>query len=409
MNYISWLVAAFALTFLLLARYFVAPENRGRLMTAGAILFILLQDPPHPLLRILFLLTTFAMLLIGWAAGNFLGRQTDKNGKFPFAFVVTLLLSPLVIFKLVQAIVPTHFLNIVFATRGNIDIGSLAPLGISYFTFRTLAYLIEIRRGTLQPVSFGPYLNYVAFWPTFMAGPIERPQAFLSQLGHEKPIDAEDLRVGVFRILEGLFKKLVLGSMFYHFTKPFLLLQGASVHRLDEWQAWQLWCCLIAYYLYLYCDFAGYSDIAIGVSRLFGYKIMENFRWPLLATNVADYWRRWHISLTGWIRDYVYYPLGGNRRGMRRASWNSIIAMVLVGVWHGLSVHYALFGVYHGVLLNLYRHYRKRWRKGPPSTSKAAKFAAWLGTFILIDLGFVLFLFKPRLALEIYLRLFMLH
>jgi len=409
MNFLSWTVAAFVFVFFLLARYFVTPEHRGRLMTAGAILFILLQDPPHPLLRIAFLAVTFAMLAIGWAAGNFLGRQTDKTNKFPFAFIVALLLAPLLIFKLIQAVVPTQLLNIVFATRGNIDIGSLAPLGISYFTFRSLAYLIEIRRGTLQPAAFGSYLNYVAFWPTFMAGPIERPQAFFSQLGQEKPLDAADLREGVFRILEGLFKKLVLGGILYHFTKPFLLLQGASIHRLNEWQAWQLWCCLIAYYLYLYCDFAGYSDIAIGVSRLFGYKIMENFRWPLLATNVADYWRRWHISLTGWIQDYVYIPLGGNRRGMRRASWNSIVAMVLVGIWHGLSMHYVLFGIYHGMLLNLYRNYRKHWRKGPPSTNKAARFAAWLGTFIVIDLGFVLFLFKPRLALEIYLRLFMLH
>ncbi|MCZ7587226.1 MAG: hypothetical protein M5R36_29945 [Deltaproteobacteria bacterium] len=188
-----------------------------------------------------------------------------------------------------------------------------------------------------------------------MAGPIERPAAFLRTNKHPDSTDRgrRARRPDPHRVRD--FQKLILAVLIYQITAPYLLLAGVPDARaaLALWKPWQLWMCVTAYYFYLYLDFAGYSDVAIGLSRMFGYRIMENFRWPLLATNVADFWRRWHISLTGWITDYVYIGLGGNRRGLRLAARNTMIAMILVGLWHGLSPHFVLWGAYHGVFNRL--------------------------------------------------------
>ena len=407
MNLISWVVTQFVAVFFIVVRYIFKPTRRHGLMTAGAVLFILLQNPPHILLRIGFILVTFIMLLGGWLFGRVLAQSSRLGQRAVLTGGIAFLLTPLVLFKLVQTIVPTRFIDMFLAQRGNIDLGSLAPLGISYFTFRAMAYLIEIWKGKIQPVGWWRYWNYVAFWPTLMAGPIERPGAFLQQTATAEQITSEDIREGFLRIISGLGKKLVLGSFFYQIAKPYLMMEGAGrVVAVTDWPTLQLWVCVHAYYLYLYCDFAGYSDIAIGISRLFGYRIMENFRWPILATNVADFWRRWHISLTGWITDYVYYPMGGNKKGMTQAAKNTALAMLLVGIWHGISLHFALWGLYHAAFLILYRQYRKRWRKKDIPNTWWRTGLAWLITFEIVNLGWVLFVFKLKLALQIYARLF---
>jgi len=407
MNAFSWPVLLFVLIFYVLARYVLRPDQRHTLMTVGAVIFIFLQDAPVALMRFLYLAITAMVLIFGWKAGQWTEKRRGEMTKGFWAGCIGFILAPLVLFKFVQAVVPTHLIEVAMATRGNMNIGALAPLGISYFTFRALAYLIEIRKGSIEPVGFWRYLNYVAFWPTYMAGPIERPGAFLSQTAEDGKITDEDVRIGVFRILEGLFKKLVVGGIFYQICKPFILLQGVKLSHLESWSCWQLWACLTAYYLYLYCDFAGYSDVAIGAARIFGYRIMENFNWPILATNVADFWRRWHISLTGWITDYVYIGLGGNRQGLSKAAKNTVIAMLLVGIWHGLNIHFALWGVYHAIWLNIYRRYRKERKQDRPKTWWRTGLA-WFITFQIINLGWVLFLFRPRVAIAVFMKLFML-
>jgi alginate O-acetyltransferase complex protein AlgI len=411
MNTISWYFAVFVLAAWLLVRYVVPARHRHGVMTAGAVYFVVMQSSPLALLRLLFIVLTFLILAIGWRFGRRLAQTPEADRTAALKRGVIWLLSPLVLFKLIQTILPVRYLDMIFSQRGHVDLGSLAPLGISYFTFRALAYLIEIRRGALEPVGWWRYVNYVAFWPTLPAGPIERPAAFLSQTAAPTTPTVEDLRVGFLRLVAGLGKKLALGAFFYQLAKPYLLMQGgaARLYSPSDWPVWQLWLCLHAYYFYLYFDFAGYSDIAIGVARLFGYRILENFRWPILATNVADFWRRWHMSLTGWITDYVYVPLGGNRAGLKAAAHNTIIAMVLVGVWHGFNPHFAVWGLYHAAWLILYRQYRKKWAKpaaGPKPWWRRA--AAWFVTFEIVNLGWVLFVFKVKTALAVYARLFFL-
>ncbi|MHA1568927.1 MAG: MBOAT family O-acyltransferase [Alphaproteobacteria bacterium] len=406
MNAISWTIAIFVLVFFLVARYVFRPAQRHGLMTAGAVAFIFLQNPPGLIMRFAFILLTFIILLVGWQMGKVIARRPEERKRGGLRLGIIFLLAPLVIFKLVQAVIPTHLLEMMTSARGNFELGSFAPLGISYFTFRALAYLIEIRRGNVEPVGWWRYLNYVAFWPTFMAGPIERPGTFLEQTSHEVAITNEDVRVGMVRIMSGLVKKLILGGLFYQTAKPFMFLRSGNLKNFDEWTTWQVWISLTAYYLYLYCDFAGYTDIAIGAARMFGYRIMENFRWPILATNVADFWRRWHISLTSWLRDYVYFHLGGSRKGLDKAARYTVVAMVLIGLWHGLTIHFALWGLYHAIFLNIYRRYRKEWRKKERPKVWWRTGLAWLVTFQIINLGWVLFLFRPRVAFAVYMKLF---
>jgi alginate O-acetyltransferase complex protein AlgI len=409
MNLFSWLTLIFTLLVLGLARYFINPEKRMGLLSIASMIFICMQTAPHYMLRTAFILLTFVLLLIGWRLGKSVASAPPEKKRRSLWFGSISLLSPLVLFKIIQAIIPPQLIeNVLTAKGGNLELGSLAPMGISYFTFRAIAYLIEIRKETIAPVGWWRYLNYVAFWPTVMAGPIERPKPFFEQDEAPRRATPEDISIGLARICSGLFKKMVLGSFFYQLALPYILLPSGDMRVvLAEWKTWELWFCAHFYYLYLYMDFAGYSDAAIGVARLFGYRIMENFRWPILATNVADFWRRWHISLTGWITDYVYIPLGGNRLGLRRAALNSVVAMALVGIWHGLSGHYALWGLYHAVFLIAYRQYRMKYGKGAKK-SPLRTALSWFITFEIINLGWVLFIFSSKQALAVYAKMFFL-
>jgi len=408
MNLFSWVVITFSLVFYLLYRFVAKPSQRPALMAAGSVLFILLQEAPLLVMRFFYIFLTFAILAAGWLFGNALAKPAPERKIALLKRGAALILAPLVLFKAVQAVLPPQLIETVLTSRGgHVDVGSLAPLGISYFTFRVIAYLIEIRKGVVAPVGFLRYLSYVAFWPTFLAGPIERPKPFLDQADRCADPTAEDLRIGLARVFSGLFKKFILAGFFYQLAAPYVLLQSVPMEKaLGQWETWQLWVCVHAYYFYLYLDFAGYSDVAIGTARLFGFRIMENFRWPILATNVADFWRRWHISLTGWITDYVYFGLGGNRLGLRRAAGNTLIAMLLVGLWHGLNLHFAYWGLYHAVFLILFRQYRKRFKRrdAPKTWWKTA--ASWFVTFQIVNLGWVLFVFGYGKALSVYAKLF---
>ena len=404
MTAFSWWSLLLVVIFFLLMRFVVPPNKRHVLMTCGAVAVIMAQNAPMVLIRFGFATATVIILVGGWVGANLIARRPPDQRRAMLIGTVVFLVAPLILFKLVQTVVPVRLLDVLTSTRGKFDLGSLAPLGISYFTFRALAYAIEIARGTIQPVGWWRYLNYVAFWPTFLAGPIERPGSFLQQTETVTPIHAADVRIGVARIVMGLGKKMVLGAVFYQVAKPFLLLQTGA-KNLAGWSTAETWIALTAYYLYLYCDFAGYSDAAIGTARLFGYRIRENFRLPVLATNVGEFWRRWHMSLTGWITDYVYIGLGGNRQGLSRAARNTFVAMLVVGLWHGLSLNFALWGLYHACWLNAYRLYRKR-RSAPPPRTWWRTALAWFVTFQIINLGWVLFVFPTRVAVMVYLRLF---
>lgn len=222
----------------------------------------------------------------------------------------------------------------------------LLPVGISFYTFQTLSYTIDVYRGQLEPTrNFVKFALFVSFFPQLVAGPIVRASEFLPQLEREARFDSRAIEQGLGRILMGLFKKLciadVLGMTLVDgvFSDPSQC--GSGVVLLS----------MYAYAFQIYYDFSGYSDIAIGAARMLGFDLPINFDRPYTATSMRDFWRRWHISLSTWLRDYLYFPLGGGRGTAFKTARNLAIVMVLGGLWHGAAWGFVIWGIAHGVLL----------------------------------------------------------
>src|ERR1051326_4831358 len=219
------------------------------------------------------------------------------------------------------------------------------PLGISFYTFHNISYIVDIYRRRVEPARrFEEFALYVALFPQLIAGPIARPAHLLPQIQKPRFISYDILRRGAWLILLGYFKKVVLADNMAPFTAR-LFDNPHAMHGTEVLLG------LYAFAFQIYGDFSGYSDIARGLSNLMGFELALNFERPYFAANPAEFWRRWHISLSTWLRDYLYIPLGGNREGTRRTSRNPLITMFLGGLWHGAAWHYVAWGVFHGLLL----------------------------------------------------------
>jgi alginate O-acetyltransferase complex protein AlgI len=224
----------------------------------------------------------------------------------------------------------------------------ILPLGISFHTFQSISYVIDVYRGKQTPIrSYTDYALFVAFFPQLVAGPIVRARNFFDDLFHWHPPTHEEFQRGVTLAVFGLAKKLVCADQFaqvadQYFNSPVPGVLPAVTGTL-------------AFSLQIFFDFSGYTDIAIGTALLFGFHFPENFRRPYLASSVTDFWRRWHISLSSWLRDYLYIPLGGNRHGALLTYRNLLITMTLGGLWHGASWNFVIWGAYHGGMLSVER------------------------------------------------------
>lgn len=223
------------------------------------------------------------------------------------------------------------------------------PVGISFYTFQTLSYTIDVYRRKLPTEkSLLRFAVYVAFFPQLVAGPIERASSFLPQIGRPRTIDRDRILSGIWLIFFGLFQKVFVADNLAPYVD--------SVFAPDA--ARGMWSVIFGTWLFafqIYCDFNGYTSIARGVARLLGFELMLNFNLPYVALSPSEFWRRWHISLSTWLRDYLYVPLGGNRNGSFATYRNLMVVMVLGGLWHGAAWNFVIWGVYHGVLLILFR------------------------------------------------------
>lgn len=225
------------------------------------------------------------------------------------------------------------------------------PVGISFYTFQTMAYTIDVYRRKLRAnPSFITVALYVAFFPQLVAGPIERATNLMPQLAAKQPRSAEDVMAGVSRILWGLMKKIVFADWLGLFVNQVYAVPSSA-------SGGELLLATYAFAFQIYLDFSAYSDIAIGLGRIMGIRIMENFRWPYLARNISEFWKRWHISLSTWLRDYLYIPLGGSRRGPSRTILNVFVVMFLGGLWHGAANTYIFWGLWIGLGLALFHGY----------------------------------------------------
>lgn len=258
----------------------------------------------------------------------------------------------------------------------------IAPLGISFFTFKAIHYLIICYQRETTLKSLAEFINYMTFFPIFTAGPIERWPHFESQ----KPVfQSGHIYYGVARIIIGLFKKKVLADNLVIF---------AGVLNVPGVSSWGYWLAAYAYALRIYFDFSGYSDIAIGCARLFGYDIMENFNWPYFQRNLSLFWKNWHMTLTSWFTQYIFIPLGGSRVSFPRVAVNTLIVMAVTGLWHGASWHFMVWGIYHGIGLIAWRVYGlsigRLTGKGFRN-SKIVLIISTFGTFHFVVVGWVFF------------------
>lgn len=254
------------------------------------------------------------------------------------------------------------------------------PLGISFYTFQQIAYLVDLSRGLCQRASLVRHQLLVSFFPHHIAGPITHPRSFLPQLDDVRP-SWPLAATGLFIFAFGLAKKVVLADPLGRYVDPGFA-DPASLSTISAWAT------TIAYTLQLYLDFSGYSDMAVGLALLFGIRLPWNFDSPYKATSIADFWRRWHITLSDFLKHYVYIPLGGSRRGRTRTLVNVLLTMILGGLWHGAGWTFVLWSLLHG--LALAANHAWRWT-GINVTRSVALPLGWLVTMIIVTLGWILF------------------
>jgi alginate O-acetyltransferase complex protein AlgI len=250
----------------------------------------------------------------------------------------------------------------------------LLPLGLSFYTFEAISYVVDVYRGTLAPVRRPlHYALYILFFPHLISGPIVRGHEFLPQLERPRRPDWLRLEMALGLFLFGLCKKVVLADRLPPIIDPVFASPAA-------YSSGTLWLAVFGFSVQAYCDFSGYSDMAIALAHMFDIKLPANFRTPYFAPNIAEFWRRWHMTLSRWMRDYIYIPLGGSRGGELTTSRNLILTMALGGLWHGAAWHYVAWGAYHGVLLAGHRVLAR---------GRAPASGGWLPASIAVTYAFV--------------------
>jgi alginate O-acetyltransferase complex protein AlgI len=268
------------------------------------------------------------------------------------------------------------------------------PLAISFFVFEFVHYLVDLQKGKLPIKNIANFTLFSVFWPSVVSGPIKRFEQFIPEIAAGcKKVKLVDIQQGTARIVIGLIKKLVIAdnlTAYINYYQPnFSILSSHG-----------RWLILIAISFRILFDFSGYSDIAIGFARLMGIKLPENFNWPYLAVSIQDFWRRWHISLSTWIRDYIYIPLGGNQHGTVRKVSNGVIAFAICGLWHGAAWNFIVWGLYHGIGLVISTNVKSFF--GRYAIANKLRLViypiSWLFTLLFVSIGWLYFFYPVREA-----------
>jgi alginate O-acetyltransferase complex protein AlgI len=261
----------------------------------------------------------------------------------------------------------------------------ILPIGISFYTFETLSYVIDVyRRVTPSARSILDYAIFITFFPRLVAGPIMRGQQFLPQLERGIPLTLDNLVVGAQIFVRGLLKKLVVADNVAVLVDQVYKAPGV-------FSTATVWLAVFAYSVQILCDFSGYTDMAVGLGRVLGFTLPRNFDLPYTSQSITEFWRRWHITLSTWLRDYLYIPLGGNRRGRARAQINLLLTMLLGGLWHGASWNFVLWGGLHGAYLAIERLLRGQGRTAPANWRTVPAWVTAAGVFVLVSVTWVFF------------------
>ena len=330
-----------------------------------------------------FLILIFISSSVDFLLGRAIFNQPDKKKKlYLLGLAMFINLGMLGFFKYYNFFVDSFSSLITsFGFQPNIKtLRIILPVGISFYTFQSLSYSIDIYRDKIKPTnSFVSFMTFVSFFPQLVAGPIERATDLLPQFLKARTFQRDHLVSGFRYILYGLFKKMVIADRLAYFVN----------HIYDSPEKYDGTVLLAATFMFgfqIYCDFSGYSDIAIGSARLLGFDLMQNFRTPYLSRNFRDFWRRWHISLSTWFRDYLYIPLGGNRVSLSRWIFIILLTFTVSGLWHGASMTFIIWGFLHGFYLVSEHLVSKSF-----PLSKNFPWIGWIVTFVIVNLTWVFF------------------
>ncbi len=372
MNFLSLSFAIFFGAVLLLLKCFPGKKAQQVILLCASYLFYALWD------------WRFLLLLAGLSAAVwFLGKAAhDKGSKPALTAGLILCVGVLGIFKYLGFFVES-FCSLFGLSE--VTLRLILPVGLSFYIFQAISYLCDAYWRKIAPASLFHVLLYIGFFPQIVSGPIVKAHDFLPQLEQAHPITEKNVSAGLQQFCVGMFKKVVIADRL-----------GVAVNAVyaapAAYSGLSLAVAALAYTIQLYCDFSGYSDMAVGVARCMGYDLGRNFNMPFVARNPSDFWRRWHISLSSWFRDYVYIPLGGSRKGYGRTCWNLFVTMFLSGIWHGANWTFLVWGVLHGIASaghKLFRDHRRKQGHGPPGPLTGV--LSNLGTFVLFALLFIPF------------------
>ena len=356
---------------LVLLGYYICPKKgRNLFLLIVSLVFYAWGEPKYVFLMIFSILVNYIF-----------GRLMDKNRGRQKRMKLLLVLSVVIDIGLLSVFKYTDFIitNVNAIFGANFDLLNIAlPIGISFYTFQAMSYTIDVYRDDVRVqknlIDFG---MYITMFPQLIAGPIVRYADVQDQLA-ERSVTTADFSEGVMRFVVGLGKKVLLANQMGAVWSDIYAL-GGDVSALMAWTG------AIAYTFQIYFDFSGYSDMAIGLGRMFGFKFPENFRYPYQSVSITDFWRRWHITLSTWFKEYLYIPLGGNRRGLARQALNLLIVWSLTGFWHGAGWNFVLWGLYYFVILFIEKLFLLK------ALDKLPKFFRHVYALLLIIIGWVIF------------------
>ncbi len=360
---LTFLCVFFPVVFLL---YYLMPSTIAKnfLLIISSLLFYAYGEP------------VYVILMIGSASMNYLyGLWLERTGKRKLILTVAVCTNFLIlgIFKYADMLI--HTCN--YLTGADIPLLKVSlPIGISFFTFQALSYVVDVYRGQVRAQkNYGNMLLYISFFPQLIAGPIVKYHDIEQQISNRK-YDVEELAAGFRRFIAGLSKKVLLSNVVALTADAVFAAELSQVNILSAWLG------AVSYLFQIYFDFSGYSDMAIGLGHMFGFTFQENFNYPYISCSVQEFWRRWHISLSTWFKEYLYIPLGGNRKGKARTYMNKLIVFFCTGLWHGASWTFVVWGLYHGIFLLL---------EGILPIKKLPKLLGHIYTLLVVCAGFVIF------------------
>lgn len=350
-------------------------EAKKWALLIGSTLFYLWGEP-------VFVIVLLASTALDYLLSFYLGAPTPRlTRRFALTAGVAGNLLILIVYKYADFLADN--LNLVLSPFGahRLPLLHLAlPIGVSFVTFEKITYLVDTYRGISKPAAtFRDYCLFVLFFPKLLAGPILKYHEMRDQIASPRAVEWSDFGFGFLRFSRGIGRKLLIADPLGAFVNAIFAADPASLG------AGRAWLALVSFSLQIYFDFAGYSDMAIGLARMLGFSLRENFDKPYIAQSLTEFWRRWHISLTTWIRDYLYKPLGGNREGEARTYLNLWICFLLSGLWHGASWNFVLWGAYNGLFLTLDRLFLRK------ALERCGTVIATLATLFIVMIGWAIF------------------